>query len=155
MNLLPEHPTVGHEPYKCYRPSGIKWLADVPVHWNIVSLRWVCKRYAGGTPDKTNDSFWEDGIIPWINSGAVNQMLIAKPSAYITQEAYARSSAKWVPAGALVMALAGQGKTKGMVAQLRIKTTCNQSMAAIVPDGRVKARFLFGGSRQITKLSEI
>lgn len=41
------------------------------------------------------------------------------------------------------MALAGQGKTKGMVAQLGIETTCNQSMAAIVPDMRYDARYLY------------
>ena len=41
------------------------------------------------------------------------------------------------------MALAGQGRTKGMVAQLAIPTTCNQSMAAIVPDESVSARYVF------------
>ncbi len=41
------------------------------------------------------------------------------------------------------MALAGQGKTKGMVAQLGISSTCNQSMAAIVPAEHVSARFLY------------
>ncbi len=46
---------------------------------------------------------------------------------------------------ALVMALAGQGKTKGMVAQLGIETTCNQSMAAIIPDHRLGRATFFGG----------
>jgi len=41
------------------------------------------------------------------------------------------------------MALAGQGKTKGIVAHLAIDTTCNQSMAAIIPDRRVVARYLY------------
>lgn len=41
------------------------------------------------------------------------------------------------------MALAGQGKTKGMVAQLELPSTCNQSMAAIVPNGELKASFLY------------
>jgi type I restriction enzyme S subunit len=73
----------------------------------------------------------------------VNQVLVTEPSAYITEEGFAGRSAKWIPSGALVMALAGQGKTKGTVAQLGITTTCNQSMAAVVPDRRVTARFLF------------
>lgn len=128
--------------YSNYKPSGIEWLPDLPAHWVVASLRWVSRRYAGGTPDRANDAFWEEGTIPWINSGEVNQGLITKPSAYITDEAYRNSSAKWVPKGSLVMALAGQGKTKAMVAQVAIDTTCNQSMAAIVPDKRVDARFL-------------
>lgn len=103
----------------------------------------MSRRYAGGTPDKGNEAYWEDGDIPWLNSGAVNDGYITQPSELITREGFANSSAKWIPKGALVMALAGQGKTKGMVAQLGIATTCNQSMAAIIPDRRLRPRYLY------------
>lgn len=129
--------------YPRYKPSGVEWLGDVPEHWEKLSLRRISTRYTGGTPDRSNDSYWEDGTIPWINSGAVNQVVITQASAFITEEAYANSSAKWVPKGALVMALAGQGKTKGMVAQTDIATTCNQSMAVICPDASTNPRYLF------------
>ncbi len=132
---LPAHPPL--------KPSGVEWLGDVPEHWSSISLRRISTRYSGGTPDRSNDSFWEDGTIPWINSGAVNQSLITEPSAFITDDAYRNSSAKWVAKGALVMALAGQGKTKGMVAQTGIATTCNQSMAAICPDASTNPRYLY------------
>jgi type I restriction enzyme S subunit len=69
--------------------------------------------------------------------------MITEASEYITEDAYSNSSARWVPEGALVMALAGQGKTKGMVAQLAIRATCNQSMAAIVPAAEVNPRYLY------------
>ena len=137
--------------YSKYKPSGIEWLGEVPEHWAITSLRWLSKRYAGGTPDKGNEAYWVEGHIPWLNSGAVNAFYIAEPSAHITNEGFANSSAKWIPEGALVMALAGQGKTKGMAAQLGIKATCNQSMAAIVPDRRLSPRYLYGGSQRITR----
>ena len=130
-------------PYPRYRDSGVEWLGEVPEHWEAVSLRWCSIRYAGGTPDRNQPHYWDDGTIPWINSGAVNQRLITEPSALITDEGFSGSSAKWIPAGALVMALAGQGRTKGMIAQLALSTTCNQSMAAIVPDERVSARYVF------------
>ncbi len=129
--------------YPDYKDSGVEWLGDVPAHWEVGSARWLTRRYSGGTPDKTNLAYWEDGTIPWLNSGAVNDRLITAPSTYITAEAFANSSAKWIPKGALVMALAGQGKTKGMVAQLAIPSTCNQSMAAIIPGAEIDARFLF------------
>jgi type I restriction enzyme S subunit len=119
------------------------WLDQLPDHWNAASLRWMSKRYAGGTPDKGNEAYWVDGEIPWINSGAVNDGYITQPSELITREGFANSSAKWIPKDALVMALAGQGKTKGMVAQLGIPTTCNQSMAALVPDRRFAPRYLY------------
>lgn len=129
--------------YPAYRTARTTWLDAVPEHWAVGSLRWVSQRFSGGTPDRANPEFWIDGSIPWINSGAVGDALIHKPSAYITDIAYANSSAKWVPAGALVMALAGQGKTKGSVAQLAITTTCNQSMAAIIPNSQISARYLY------------
>lgn len=129
--------------YSHYKPSPISWLDQMPKHWDAASLRWMSRRYSGGTPDKGNEAYWEDGAIPWINSGAVNDGYVVEPSALITREAFANSSAKWIPKDALVMALAGQGKTKGMVAQLGIKTTCNQSMAAIIPDHRFAPRYLY------------
>jgi len=129
--------------YPKYKPSGVEWLGDVPEHWETLALRRISTRYSGGTPDRSNDSYWEEGTVPWINSGAVNQGLITEPSAFITDEAYRNSSAKWVAKGALVMALAGQGKTKGLVAQTGFKTTCNQSMAAICPTSSTNPRYLY------------
>jgi type I restriction enzyme S subunit len=129
--------------YPRYKPSGVEWLGDVPEQWTPLALRRVSTRYSGGTPDRNNDSYWEDGTIPWINSGAVNQGLITNPSTFITEEAYRNSSARWVAKGSLVMALAGQGKTKGMVAQTGIATTCNQSMAAICPVPSADARYFY------------
>lgn len=129
--------------YPAYKPSPMPWLDQMPVGWGSASLRWMSRRYAGGTPDKGNEAYWEDGDIPWLNSGAVNDGYITQPSELITREGFANSSAKWIPNGALVMALAGQGKTKGMVAQLGIEATCNQSMAAIMPDRRLHPRYLY------------
>ncbi|MDV7451458.1 restriction endonuclease subunit S [Acinetobacter baumannii] len=132
-----------YQKYVEYKDSGCEWTDKLPIHWNSVHLKWISTIYAGGTPSKTIESYWENGTIPWINSGAVNQTYILEPSTYITQTAYENSSAKWIPQKALVMALAGQGKTKGMVAQLGINTTCNQSMGAIIPNDLSYARYLF------------
>jgi type I restriction enzyme S subunit len=131
------------KPYPKTKPSGVEWLGEVPEHWGAVALKRYARRYAGGTPDRNNEAYWEAGTIPWINSGAVNQGLINEPSAFITQEGYANSSARYVPKNALVMALAGQGKTKGMIAQMGIEATCNQSMAAICPAPPIQNRYLF------------
>lgn len=132
-----------YKAYPEYEKSKSNWFEFLPSHWNLANLRWISNLYAGGTPSKENLSFWENGSIPWINSGAVNQSLVTEPSAFITRDAFNHSSAKWIPNGSLVMALAGQGKTKGMVAQLAIDSTCNQSMAAIVPSQGISPRFLF------------
>jgi type I restriction enzyme S subunit len=133
---------VNYPSYAAYKPSRVEWLGEIPAHWQLGELRWFARLYAGGTPDTGREEYW-DGEIPWINSGAVNQGLITEPSAYISKEGLAGSSAKWIPKAGLVMALAGQGKTKATVAQLGIDATCNQSMAAIVPHNMRGSRFLF------------
>jgi type I restriction enzyme S subunit len=120
--------------YKNYVESGVEWLGVFPNHWKSTKLKWIAHIYAGGTPSTNIDEYWENGSIPWLNSGTVNQKRITMASEYITEDAVLNSSTKWVPKGSLLMALAGQGKTKGMVAILEFDATCNQSMAAIVPN---------------------
>ena len=113
-----------------------------PGAWQQIKLRWLSRRYSGGTPDTKNPEYWEGGTVPWLNSGAVNQGTITTPSDYITELAVRESSAKWIPKGSLVMALAGQGKTKATVGFLDIETTGNQSLAAIVPQD-IEGKYLY------------
>lgn len=116
-----------------YQKSSTNMIDKIPLDWKISRLKMFSKIFSGGTPDKNKNIYWENGTIPWIASGEVNQDIIKEPTTLITEEAFRNSSAKWIPKNSLVMALAGQGRTKGMVAILGIETTCNQSLAAIVP----------------------
>ena len=128
----------------------------LPNGWKVISVKWLSRRYSGGTPDKNISYYWTEGTIPWLNSGSVNQGVIREPSEFITEEGFANSSAKWMPRGSLVMALAGQGKTKAMVGYLDIATTGNQSLAAIVPnaiDGKFLYWWLTSQYRHIRNLS--
>ena len=134
--------TKGINPNVPLKDSGIEWLGEIPEHWETVSLKWVSKIYSGGTPSKNNEDFWQNGTIPWLNSGTVNQFFITEPSEFITEEALNSSSAKWIPEHSIVIALAGQGKTKGMAAQVMFECTCNQSMGVIVPNDIIVNRFL-------------
>ena len=124
------------------KDSGIEWLGEIPEHWETVSLKWVSQIYSGGTPSTNNEDFWQNGTVPWLNSGTVNQFFITEPSEYITEDALNSSSAKWIPESSIVIALAGQGKTKGMAAQVMFECTCNQSMGVIVPNDIVDNRYL-------------
>ncbi len=122
--------------------SGVEWIGKIPKHWSTTSLKWVSKIYSGGTPSKSNPSFWNNGTIPWLNSGTVNQFFIKEASECITEEGFKGSSAKWIPAESIVIALAGQGKTKGMVAQVTFDCTCNQSLGIILPNEKIDNKFL-------------
>ena len=142
--VINEAVTKGLNPNVPMKDSGVEWLGEIPVHWVYSKLKWISNIYAGGTPSTNVDRYWENGDVPWLNSGTVNQKRIKSPSNYITQEALLNSSTKWVPKNSILMALAGQGKTKGTVGILEIEATCNQSMAAIVPDkNEIDYEFLY------------
>lgn len=117
--------------YPEYKKTESAWTPLIPKTWKMGSLKWLSKRFSGGTPDKTKPHYWDDNDIPWLNSGAVNQDIIKEPSDYISKEGFANSSAKWIQKESVLVALAGQGKTKGTAAFCEIETTCNQSLAAV------------------------
>lgn len=124
------------------KESSNDWLKNIPAHWGEGNLKVLSKIYSGGTPDKLNEGYWANGSIPWLNSGSVNDFYIYEPSEYITEDALRNSSAKWIKKGSVLVALAGQGKTKGMAAQLMFDSTCNQSMCAIVPNEELDGNYL-------------
>jgi type I restriction enzyme S subunit len=142
MAIINQAVTKGIDSTVSMKDSGIEWLGEIPAHWNYSSLKWYSKIYSGGTPSKDIAEYWINGTIPWLNSGCVNQWDISEVSEYITEDAFNSSSAKWIPNKSLVIALAGQGKTKGMVAQVQFETTCNQSLGVIVPNEKIYNRFL-------------
>ena len=74
----------------------------------------------GGTPNKNVREYWDNGSIPWMSSGEVNKRNIYITDNYITEKGYRNSSATLVPKNSTVIALAGQGKTRGMVARINM-----------------------------------
>ncbi|MEZ6544612.1 restriction endonuclease subunit S [Klebsiella pneumoniae] len=120
-----------------------KLLEGIEVEW--FPLGKVAKKiYSGGTPDTKKIEYWEHGTIPWMSSGEVNLKTIKETETFITEDGLNNSSAKFVPENSIVMALAGQGKTRGKVARTRIKLTTNQSLAAITFDERkINSDYIF------------
>jgi type I restriction enzyme S subunit len=93
--------------------------------------------FAGATPSTKVPEFWDDGDIPWMSSGEVHQGEINNVEKKITQLGYNGSSTKMVPLNSIVIALAGQGKTRGSVGITRTKLCTNQSLCAIVPNNDI------------------
>jgi type I restriction enzyme S subunit len=123
----------GLKPYPAMKDSGVPWLGEVPAHWDVAAVRRYCRVFAGATPSRAVPDYWNGGSIPWLVSGDVNHRRIFRANQFITKAGFEASSTKWIRPESLVLALAGQGKTKGMVATVECWTTCNQSLAAIEP----------------------
>jgi type I restriction enzyme S subunit len=78
-----------------------------------------------------------------MSSGEVNKGTVFQTDKFITQEGFQSSSTKMLPINTVVMALAGQGKTRGMVARTRISLCTNQSLCGIIPDSSVDPDYLY------------
>lgn len=118
--------------YPKYKDSGVEWLGEIPFNWKAGKVSYFCKVLTGGTPDRNNLDFWDSGTIPWISSGEVNKKIIRDTNEKITKLGMENSNAKILPLHSVMIALNGQGKTKGTSALLEIPATCNQSLAAMV-----------------------
>ncbi len=103
----------------------------------------IAECYSGATPASGIAAYWEDGSIPWMSSGEVNKGIVYDTDKKITQAGFDSCSTKMVPPNAVVMALAGQGKTRGMVARTRLSLCTNQSLCSIVCNETVNSDFLY------------
>ena len=106
--------------------------------WVEKRLGDVCDLMTGGTPSKTKPEFFENGNIKWLVSGDIHQREIFNCKGRITESGLKNSNAKYLPINSVMIALNGQGKTRGSVALLRTKATCNQSLVSIYPKNTVR-----------------
>ena len=87
----------------------------------------------GATPNRLNKEYYNNGNIPWINSSSTNYTNIVEASEYITEKAINETNCKIYPIGTLIVAMYGEGKTRGQVSELLIEAATNQACAAILP----------------------
>lgn len=104
----------------------------LPSSWSLVRLGDILKVSTGATPLRKNRAFYDDGTIPWVTSGAVNAGTITSPTELITPLALEETNVKLFPPGTLLVAMYGEGQTRGRVAELAIEAGTNQAVAAVL-----------------------
>jgi type I restriction enzyme S subunit len=107
----------------------------------VVPLCEVAKVTAGGTPSRDNPAFW-GGTIPWIKTGELLDGDITTAAEHITDAGVSSSSAKLFPIDTVLIALYGQGQTRGRTGRLLIPATTNQACAAILPCDDLRPRYV-------------
>ncbi len=93
----------------------------------------VCQLMTGGTPSKSKPEYF-GGEIKWLVSGDIHRGEIFDCEGRITKDGMRNSNTKFLPVNSVMIALNGQGKTRGTVALLRTQATCNQSLVSICPN---------------------
>ena len=114
----------------------------IPDGWQRVRLGDVAEVQTGGTPSRSEPVYW-GGNIPWMASGEINQRRLKGTAEQITQEGLDNSNAKLFPPGTVMVAMNGQGTTRGKACVLGMEASCNQSLAAMLAGENTTNPFLF------------
>ena len=117
--------------YPTYRPSGLPWIGKIPEHWEVRRISTLGRVGNGSTPSRSNLAYWSDAGLPWLNSGVVHQGVVKNPPRWVTQTAVRECHLPIVPKGSVVLAITGQGKTRGTPALLGIDAAISQHLAYI------------------------
>src|ERR1035437_110513 len=114
----------------------------VPEGWKKKRLSDLADVTSGGTPSRTKSAYW-GGDIPWVTTAEIRNGTITDTQEKITASGLANSSAKLFPKGTILLAMYGEGKTRGQVALLGIDAATNQACAAILPKENVSGEYLY------------
>lgn len=125
---------------KGYKKTKLGWI---PEDWEVILAGDISSVVTGGTPSKVKPEYWNNGNINWMNSSEVNKKYIYEVENKITKIGLDNSNTKILPINTIMIALNGQGKTRGTVAILKIESCCNQSLAGFICKEGTNYQFLF------------
>ena len=111
--------------------------------WEQREVSDVAEITAGGTPSTSVKEYWNPKQVPWLSSGEVHKKYITYTDDKISEEGLNHSSARMIKENSVLIALAGQGKTRGTVAINRIPLSTNQSIAAMTFTSEICPEFIF------------
>lgn len=113
--------------------SDTRLIGDrsLPQRWAVTELGAIADVGTGATPLRSNPAYWDQGAIPWVTSGQLNDALVESAEEFVSERALAETNLTVYPPGTLLIAMYGEGRTRGKCAELRISATTNQAIAAI------------------------
>jgi type I restriction enzyme S subunit len=138
---IDEQGNLRHEQTQVFKDSP---LGRIPLEWEVKSIGEVARVRSGTTPYRSNTTYWHDGTIPWVKTAEVNFCEISQTEETITDAALRQTSLHLEPIGTVLVAMYGQGGTRGRCALLGIEATTNQACAAILGyREKVNQRYLY------------
>ena len=119
--------------YESIKKTTVKKLMMPTRDWQTTTIENIADVVTGATPSTSVPEYWDNATIPWMSSGEINNRFITYTENRISQLGYSRTSTHLIRPNSVLVALAGQGTTRGKVAINRIELCTNQSLAAITP----------------------
>lgn len=142
--LISHAVTKGMDPSATMKDSGIDWAGRVPAHWQVIRIGLLCAVGNGSTPNKENPEYWSEGVYPWLTSGKINEEIIDAADQAVSESAFRECHLPWVRPQSVLLAITGEGQTRGRAALLRSAATISQHLAYATPrNARLRAAFLW------------
>lgn len=114
----------------------------LPDDFEIQTVSEFCRETkSGSTPSRTNNEYWENGMISWVKSGEVHNNITLQTEEYITPLGLSESSTKLLPKDTVLMAM--YGVTAGEVGYLAIEATTNQAICGMICNSKADAAYLY------------
>ena len=113
-----------------------------PKDWKTSTIGAIASVQTGATPSREIGEYFT-GDIPWIKTTEVQNCDIYETEEHISQSALENSNSKLFPPNTIIVAMYGQGKTRGQIARLKIEACTNQACAAILPCSKLNPLFLY------------
>lgn len=132
--LAPKGPT---------RESGSERLGRIPKHWTAIPLGYVARIFNGSTPSREEPEYWYEGSIPWLTSAKVHEGEVTAADQFVTSRAFRECHLPMVSTGSVLVAITGEGKTRGTAARLTFPATISQHIAAVTPSSRLTSEYLW------------
>jgi len=120
--------------------SGANHESDscLPSGWHWTTVGELAEIGTGATPSRSNPKYWQDGDIPWVTSAVVNEPHVDRATEHVTRAALTETNLTLYPPGTLLIAMYGEGKTRGKCTELHIAATTNQALAALRVDSALR-----------------
>ena len=127
--------------------KDVPGIRTIPADWDVVRLGDVVEVRNGTTPSRARLDYWHGDEVPFVKTGQVNDVFIVEPDEFITSQAVT-AGAVVVPKSSVLIAMIGQGKTRGMTARLGFDAAINQNFAAVYgADEDFSLEFFFAWAR--------
>lgn len=105
---------------------------ELPAEWVWVRLGEIAFLGTGATPLTSNHDYYQNGTIDWLSSSVTGQDFVLTSDKKITELAIKETNCTIYPVGTLLVAMYGEGKTRGQITELMIEAATNQAVAAII-----------------------
>ena len=122
--------TRGLDPSVPLKPSGIPWLGDIPAHWEVMPLKFLCRRIQNGaTPSTSEQRYYENGTVPWFGPSSISSSSeLGRPVRHLSNTAFEDGKARLISGPAILVIVIGA--TAGKMSLLLGDGATNQQITA-------------------------